>query len=138
MKKAITVILAIFLILSLAACANETVNSPEPTGSPSEAPTPEPTDESTPTPTATIAVTEEPTPTPEPGTNVLSFEECAQEVLRLVPYYVEDVYYTLPEDAPDDSVRYAIIDAADRGPEIFAVYDNLVVVGTKSGGYFDL
>ena len=142
MKKAITVILAIFLILSLAACANETVNSPEPTGSPSEAPTPEPTDAPTeaptPTPTATIAVTEEPTATPEPDTNVLSFEECAQEVLRLVPYYVEDPYYTLPEDAPDDSVRYAIIDAADRGPEIFAVYDNLVVVGTKSGGYFDL
>ena len=55
MKKAITVILAIFLILSLAACANETVNSPEPTGSPSEAPTPEPTD----------APTEAPTPTPE-------------------------------------------------------------------------
>ena len=55
MKKAITVILAIFLILSLAACANETVNSPEPTGSPSEAPTPEPTD----------APTEEPTATPE-------------------------------------------------------------------------
>ena len=77
MKKAITVILAIFLILSLAACANETVNSPEPTGSPSEAPTPEPTDapteEPTPTPTATIAVTEEPTATPEPDTNVLSF-----------------------------------------------------------------
>ena len=69
MKKAITVILAIFLILSLAACANETVNSPEPTGSPSEAPTPEPTDvpteAPTPTPTATIAVTEEPTATPE-------------------------------------------------------------------------
>ena len=65
MKKAITVILAIFLILSLAACANETVNSPEPTGSPSEAPTPEPTEAPTPTPTATIAVTEEPTPTPE-------------------------------------------------------------------------
>ena len=65
MKKAITVILAIFLILSLAACANETMNSPEPTGSPSEAPTPEPTEESTPTPTATIAVTEEPTATPE-------------------------------------------------------------------------
>ena len=55
MKKAITVILAIFLILSLAACANETMNSPEPTGSPSEAPTPEPTD----------APTEAPTPTPE-------------------------------------------------------------------------
>ena len=55
MKKAITVILAIFLILSLAACANETVNSPEPTGSPSEAPTLEPTD----------APTEVPTPTPE-------------------------------------------------------------------------
>ena len=55
MKKAITVILAIFLILSLAACANETVNSPEPTGSPSEAPTPKPTD----------APTEAPTPTPE-------------------------------------------------------------------------
>ena len=65
MKKAITVILAIFLILSLAACANETVNSPEPTGSPSEAHTPEPTEESTPTPTATIAVTEDPTATPE-------------------------------------------------------------------------
>ena len=59
MKKAITVILAIFLILSLAACANETVNSPEPTGSPSEAPTPEPTD------APTEAPTPESSPTPD-------------------------------------------------------------------------
>lgn len=139
MKRIIALFLSALLSFSLcfsAACTTEggeeASASPVPSEVSSERPTAAPTPELKNTPDVTEA------PTPEPDTNVLSFEECAQEVLRLVPYYVDDVYYELPEDAPDDSVRYAIIDAADRGPEIFAVYDNLVVVGTKTGGYFDL
>lgn len=52
MKKALSLILTVFFALSLAACANGTEGTPDPTGSPTEEPTEAPTDMPTEEPSA--------------------------------------------------------------------------------------
>ena len=71
-------------------------------------------------------------------TNVLSFDKCAEEVLRLTPCYSEDGSPYLPEDAANDVVRYVAADGTFFGPEIFAVDGNTIIVGNVAPMIYDV
>lgn len=156
MKRIIISFLIFVLLFCAAACArNGGVALPETpapfTGAPitqyaaetmlPETAAPSPTDAAVATalPAITLpptAVPETEAPTAEPTPTILSFEECAEEVLRLVPLYTDESPY-LPEDAADNEVRYGDVDFQD-GPEIFAVYDDTIVVGNIAPMMYDL
>ncbi|MCR5807968.1 MAG: PT domain-containing protein [Clostridiales bacterium] len=125
--KTITLLLiAAMLITAFAACKTPEApvdNSPAPTEQQAEAPTEAPTEEPTAAPSpATTA-----TPVPEPV--ILSFEERAEEILRLRPYKADDG--PLPDDAADDEVLY-INDSPDDlcawGPLLWAVDGDTKVI----------
>lgn len=161
MKKVHCFLLSLLVLSALAACSRNDVFNPTPipseqpishnaaetqeghTASPTSAETaaPSPTDAAVATalPAITLpptAVPETEAPTAEPTPLILSFEECAEEVLRLVPRYTDESPY-LPEDALDNEVRYGDVDFQD-GPEIFAVYDDTIVVGNIAPRMYDL
>ena len=129
MKKLISILLCAMMALSLAACrqpkdaAVDPTDAPKPTEAVTEQPTEEPTEAPTPEPTA------EATETPAPEPAELSFDDCAEEILRLVPYKAYDG--PLPADAAENEVLYFINDGSELcnyGPLTFAVDGETTVV----------
>ena len=130
MKKLVTILLALSMVFSVAACGNTNTSEPAPEPEESVQPTPEPTPQSTPTPepTETPAATPEPSeepevvstpapapeptpapdpvpePEPEPGTDAeLSLQEIIDKMVEISGFDGGAFYETFPvteEDAP--------------------------------------
>ena len=129
MKKLISILLCAMMALSLAACRQPKDAAVDPTAAPkpTEAVTEQPTEEPTEAPTEAPTPTPAPTETPAPA--VLSFDDCAEVILRLVPYKAYDG--PLPADAEENEVLYFINDGSEicnYGPLTFAVEGETIVV----------
>lgn len=136
MKRTIVFFLMIILLCFAAACSSST--EPTVTAVPTEIVTAQPSALIVPTATAEVqtetpteAVSPMPTnhPTETPAPEVISFEDCAEEILRLTPYKAYDG--PLPTNAPSNSVLYLIDDGSDIssfGPLLFAVDGETKVV----------
>ena len=67
-----------------------------------------------------------------------SFEECAKVVLSLIPYYTGEDDPFLPEDADNNQVRYTTDGGICIGPELFAVDDDTIIIGSIAPMMYDL
>lgn len=132
MKRILSFALILIMVFSLAACKapqNAAVDPTDAPAVPTEPATTAQTEEPTEAPTQ--EPNEEPTPEPneEPEPTELAFEDCAEEVLRLVPYKAYDG--PLPGDAAENEVLYFINDGSEicnYGPLTFAVDGETAVV----------
>lgn len=127
MKKLISILMTVIILLSLVGCADNTVPAATtvPTAAPTAVPTVSPTDEPTPIPTFTPEPTAEPTPTPRPlpteaplpfDTSMIGDCIADAEVLAFIPFGEDGLGFA------DD------IDVISLSPEDFIVEDGVIYV----------
>lgn len=143
MKKTIAIIIILTILLSaFTGCNTSRPAEVDPTKAPyasnteinvteepAEAPTEEPTAAPTEAPTESPAEAPTAVPTETPAPEILSFEECAEEILRLVPYKAD--IGPLPEDAAENEVLYINDNGGEPtalGAQLFAVDGETKVV----------